>query len=52
MSYIVVDVEADGQAAGIYSMVSFGAVVVRKGLTDTFYSGILNQYQINGNLKR
>lgn len=41
MSYIVVDVEADGQAAGIYSMVSFGAVVVRKGLTDTFYSGIL-----------
>lgn len=37
MSYIVVDVEADGQVPGINSMVCFGAVVVRDGLTDTFY---------------
>jgi DNA polymerase III epsilon subunit-like protein len=41
MSYIVVDVESDGQAAGLYSMISFGAVVVRDGLEDTFYSEIL-----------
>lgn len=37
MSYIVVDVEADGQIPGINSMVCFGAVVVRDGLQDTFY---------------
>jgi DNA polymerase III alpha subunit (gram-positive type) len=37
MSYIVVDVEADGPVPGLYSMVCFGAVVVREGLTDTFY---------------
>lgn len=41
MSYIVVDVEADGQAAGVHSMVCFGAVVVRDGLADSFYSGLL-----------
>lgn len=33
----MVDVEADGPAPGRYSMVSFGAVVVRGGLEDTFY---------------
>lgn len=41
MSYIMVDVEADGPAPGLYSMASFGAVVVRDGLEDTFYSDVL-----------
>ena len=40
MSYIVVDVEADGQLPGINSMVCFGAVVVRDGLEDTFYGRV------------
>lgn len=38
MSFIMVDVEADGPCPGMYSMVSFGAVVVRPGLKDTFYA--------------
>lgn len=37
MSAIVIDVESDGQVPGTHSMVSFGAVVVRDGLQDTFY---------------
>lgn len=37
MSYIMVDVETDGPNPGDYSMISFGAVVVRPGLGDTFY---------------
>jgi len=37
MSYIMVDVEADGPIPGDYSMISIGAVVVRPGLTTTFY---------------
>lgn len=37
MSYIVVDVEADGPIPSIYSMVSFGAVVVEPSLTKRFY---------------
>ena len=37
MSYIVVDVEADGEVPYYHSIVCFGAVVVRKGLKDTFY---------------
>jgi hypothetical protein len=37
----MMDVEADGPAPGLYSMASFGAVVVREGLKDTFYSDIL-----------
>lgn len=41
MSYIVVDVESDGPILGKHSMVCFGAVVVRDGLEDTFYSGII-----------
>lgn len=41
MSYIVVDVESDGPIIGKHSMVCFGAVVVREGLEDTFYSGIV-----------
>ena len=40
MSYIMVDVEADGPAPGPYSMVCFGAVVVRPGLKDTFYGQV------------
>lgn len=37
MSLIVVDVEADGPAPGLYSMVCFGAVIVEDGLEKTFY---------------
>lgn len=38
MSYFSVDVEADGQAPSIYSMVCFGAVKVDEdGLNHTFY---------------
>lgn len=33
----MVDVESDGPAPGLYSMVSFGAVVVTPGLDRTFY---------------
>lgn len=34
---VSVDVEADGPCPGLYSMVSFGAVVVEPGLHRTFY---------------
>ena len=37
MSYIMVDIESDGPIPGDYSMVCFGAVVVRPGFKDTFY---------------
>lgn len=37
MSYIMMDVEADGPIPGDYSMVCFGAVVVEPTLTKTFY---------------
>lgn len=37
MSYIVVDVEADGPVPEIYSMVCFGAVIVDQKLDKTFY---------------
>ncbi|MEZ6047633.1 MAG: 3'-5' exoribonuclease [Planctomycetaceae bacterium] len=37
MSFIMVDVEADGPIPGDYSMISFGAVVVEKTLNRTFY---------------
>ena len=37
MSYIVVDVEADGAIPHKYSMVCFGAVIVEPTLTKTFY---------------
>lgn len=37
MSYIVVDVEADGAIPHNYSMVCFGAVIVEPTLTKTFY---------------
>ncbi|HEY1785699.1 MAG TPA: hypothetical protein VGG30_09135 [Pirellulales bacterium] len=37
MTYIMVDVEADGPIPGDYSMVCFGAVVVEPNLDRTFY---------------
>ena len=37
MSYVMVDVEADGPIPGDYSMISFGAVVVEPNLNRTFY---------------
>lgn len=37
MSYYVVDVEADGQAPGLFSMVCFGAIKVTPELDETFY---------------
>lgn len=37
MSWFVVDVESDGQAPGLFSMVSFGAVLVDDKLDKTFY---------------
>ena len=37
MSYIMVDIEADGPIPGDYSMVCFGAVVVEPGLERMFY---------------
>lgn len=40
MSFIIVDVEADGPIPGSFSMVSFGAVVVRENLKDTFYGKV------------
>ena len=41
MSYIVVDIEADGPIPGDYSMISIGAVIVDESLEKTFY-GTLN----------
>lgn len=43
---IVVDVEADGQCPGLYSMVSFGAIVVEPELNRTFY-GQLKPISVN-----
>ena len=37
MSYIICDVESDGPAPGLFSMVCFGAVVVEPSLSKTFY---------------
>ena len=36
--YVMVDIEADGPCPGLYSMVSFGAVIVEEGLNRTFYA--------------
>lgn len=41
MSYIMVDVETDGPAPGLYSMISFGAIVVKPNLNKTFYSELM-----------
>ncbi len=38
MSYIVIDIEADGPIPGDYSMVSLGAVAVEENLNKTFYA--------------
>jgi DNA polymerase III alpha subunit (gram-positive type) len=38
MSYISIDVEADGPIPMDYSMISFGAVIVEPSLTKTFYA--------------
>ena len=38
MSNIIVDVEADGPVPGLYSMVSFGAVILNENLDKTFYA--------------
>jgi DNA polymerase III alpha subunit (gram-positive type) len=38
MSYIMVDVEADGPIPSDYSMISLGAIIVEPSLTKTFYA--------------
>ncbi len=40
MSYIMVDVEADGPIPGDYSIISVGAVLVNEALNTTFYAQI------------
>lgn len=40
MSWIVVDVEADGPIPGEFSMICFGAVVVNEALNQTFYGEV------------
>ena len=42
MSYIVVDIEADGPVPGDYSMICFGAIVVRDDLSEDFYEAHSN----------
>jgi hypothetical protein len=37
MTYIMVDIEADGPIPGDYSMVCFGAVIVEEALSRSFY---------------
>ncbi len=37
MSYVVVDIEADGPIPGDYSMICFGAIFVEPSLSKTFY---------------
>lgn len=37
VSYIMIDIEADGPIPGDFSMICFGAVVVELGLSRTFY---------------
>jgi hypothetical protein len=40
MSYIVVDVEADGPIPHKYSMVCFGAVIAEPSMSKTFYGQV------------
>lgn len=40
MSYFSIDVEADGPCPGLYSMVSFGAVLIDSELQTTFYGKV------------
>ena len=35
--FVSVDIESDGPIPGLYSMISFGAVIVQDGLEKTFY---------------
>lgn len=37
MSYFMVDIEADGPIPGDYSMICFGAVLVDRSLSETFF---------------
>jgi DNA polymerase III alpha subunit (gram-positive type) len=37
MSYVMVDVESDGPAPADYSMICFGALIVRGNLSEDFY---------------
>jgi len=37
MTWVMIDVEADGPIPKDYSMISFGAVIVKRGLSETFY---------------
>src|SRR3989338_2800792 len=37
MSYVMVDIEADGPIPGDYSMICFGVIVVEPSLSKTFY---------------
>ena len=37
MTYIMVDIEADGPIPGDYSMICFGAIVVEPSFSKTFY---------------
>ena len=37
MSYVMMDIEADGPIPGDYSMICFGAVIVEPPLSQTFY---------------
>lgn len=41
MSYIVVDVESDGEIPHKFSMVCFGAVIVEPSLSRTFYGEVM-----------
>ncbi len=37
MSYVLVDIEADGPIPGDYSMIALGAIIVEPSLSKTFY---------------
>jgi DNA polymerase III epsilon subunit-like protein len=39
-NWVMIDIEADGPAPGLYSMIELGAVVVEPGLTRTFYTSL------------
>jgi len=40
VTYVMVDVEADGPAPGLYSMIELGAVIVEPTLNRTFYTNL------------
>lgn len=40
MSWFVVDVESDGQAPGLFNMVSFGAIKIDENLDETYYGRV------------